>query len=290
MKEIPLYKFLKEKYHKELLMDLVDVSFIRPWLKKTPVHRDNFYRIIFVTDGRGNVTLNGRRSNLSVGDIVCSIPGDIWDWQLENDSLEGYVLLFEEAFLTSFFTDTRFLEKLSYLQPCRLSPFLHAASPLFDKIVELFRLTRDEINLREKSNPHFLRAMTYGVLTMIDRADVRLTSDKSVDMAVNRHIDKFIRLVNEHFATEHEIDFYADKLCVTSNYLNKIVKRVLGVNTKSYIQERIMAEARKLLSYTSLSVSEISILLNFSTATYFSRFFMRNASVTPQQFRNSPEK
>lgn len=290
MKEIPLYKFLKEKYHKELLMDLVDVSFIRPWLRKTPVHRDNFYRIIFVTDGHGNVTLNGRHSNLSVGDIVCSIPGDIWDWHLENDSLEGYVLLFEEAFLTSFFTDTRFLEKLSYLQPCRLSPFLHAAPTLFDKIAELFRLTKDEINLREKSNPHFLRAMTYGVLTMIDRADIRLTSDKSVDMTVNRHIDKFIRLVNEHFATEHEIEFYADKLCVTSNYLNKIVKRVLGVNTKSYIQERIMAEARKLLSYTSLSVSEISVLLNFNTATYFSRFFMRNASVTPQQFRDSPEK
>lgn len=281
---------MKEKYHKELLMDLVDVSFIRPWLKKTPIHRDNFYRIIFVTDGHGNVSLNGRSSNLSVGDIVCSIPGDIWDWHMENDTLEGYVLLFEEPFLTSFFTDTRFLEKLPYLQSCRLSPFLHAASPLFDKIKELFSLTKDEISLREKSNPHFLRAMTYGILTLIDRADLKLASDKHVDMTVNRHIDKFIRLVNEHFASEHEIEFYADKLCVTSNYLNKIVKRVLGTNTKSYIQERIMSEARKLLSYTSLSVAEISILLNFSTATYFSRFFTRNASVTPQQFRDSPEK
>ena len=34
MKNIPLYKFYKKKYHKELLMDLVDIAFIRPWLKR----------------------------------------------------------------------------------------------------------------------------------------------------------------------------------------------------------------------------------------------------------------
>lgn len=290
MKDIPLYKFLKDKYHKELLMDLVDVSFIRPWLKKTPVHRDNFYRIVFITGGHGDVTLDGHRSSLSEGDILCSIPGDIWEWHTENDTLEGYVLLFEEPFLTSFFTDSRFICKLSYLQPDRKSPLLHSDAVLYEKIMDLFALTKDEVSLREKSNPHFLRAMTYGLLTLIERAEVRLAQDKAPDMSVSRHIDRFIRLVNEHFAIEHETAFYAEKMCVTSNYLNKISKRILGTNAKTYIQDRIMVEAKKLLTYTSLSVAEIAEVLNFNTATYFSRFFLRNSLMTPVQFRQSPEK
>lgn len=289
MKEIPVYKFMKDKYHKELLMDLVGLSFIRPWLQKTPVHRDNFYRIIFITGGNGNVSVEGRRSELATGDIICSRPGDIWEWHLENDTLDGYVLLFEEAFLLSFFTDTRFLERLPISQN-KPMPFLHASPPLAGRLVQLFTYTKDEIGLRDKSDPHFLRAMTYAILTLIGRADLKHGATISVDMAVERHIDKFVRLVNTYFASEHDTGFYAGKLCVTPNYLNKIVKRTFDTNAKAYISEKIMSEARKLLTYTSLSVAEIAALLNFGSATYFNRFFLSHSSMTPRQFRHSPEK
>ncbi len=105
MKHIPLYKFYKNKYHKELLMDLVDIAFIRPWLKKTPVYRDNFYRVIFVTGGEGKLSINSHVATVGKGHIICSVPGEVWQWISGNDTLEGYVLLFEEKFLLSFFSD-----------------------------------------------------------------------------------------------------------------------------------------------------------------------------------------
>ena len=293
MKQIPLYKFYKEKYHKELLMDVVDIAFIRPWLKKTPVYRDNFYRIVFITEGEGVVSVDGHKKNVEQGCMICSIPGEVWNWQQNSDMLNGYVLLFEKEFLSSFFNDPLFLEKFPYLNPKRVSPFLILDKVLYEQIRLLIVLAKEEINKRQDIDPHFLRAMLYGILTLMERA--RSTGNGTVqsnELSANRHIERFTRLVNEHFASEHDAEFYAGELCVTTNYLNKIVKASLGTTTKLYIQARIMSEARKLLSYTSMSVSEIADVLHFNTSSYFIRFFTRQAGVTPLQFRNadSPEK
>ena len=294
MKNIPLYKFYKKKYHKELLMDLVDIAFIRPWLKKTPVYRDNFYRVIFVTGGEGELSVNNHTATVSKGHIICSVPGEVWHWLSDNGTMDGYVLLFEEKFIRSFFSDNQFLEKMPFLAPNRNTPFLQMDSALYEQVLNLLRLTKDEINRRENADTHFLRAMLYALLILIGRADTALlTADGEINLSVSRHIEKFIRLVNEHFISEHNTEFYADKLCVTSNYLNKIVKGALGTTTKLYIQERIMEEARKLLAYTSLSAAEIADILHFNTPTYFNRFFTRNGGITPQKFRerlSNPEK
>lgn len=287
MKNIPLYKFYRKKYHKELLMDLVDIAFIRPWLKKTPIYRDNFYRIIFVTEGEAKLSVNNHITTVSKGHIVCSVPGEVWHWLSDNETLEGYVLLFEEAFLRSFFSDRLFLEKMSFLTPNRPSPYLQMDAVLYKQVLNLLLLTKSEINRRENADTHFLRAMLYALIVLIGRADAKSGSGGNVNIPVSHHVEKFIRLVNEYFISEHNTEFYAGKLCVTTNYLNKIVKDALGTTTKLYIQERIMEEARKLLAYTNLSSAEIADILHFSTATYFNRFFTRNGGMTPQKFRES---
>lgn len=293
MKKIPLYKFYKKKYHKELLMDLVDIAFIRPWLKKTPIYRDNFYRIIFITGGEGQLSVNNHIATVGKGQVVCSIPGEVWHWLSDNDTLVGYVLLFEETFFLSFFSDRFFLDKMSFLASGRNSPYLLMDTVLYKQALNLLQLTKDEICKRENADAHFLRAMLYALLVLIGRADEKCDSDRSKNVPVSRHIEKFIRLVNEHFVSEHTTEFYADKLYITPNYLNKIVKDALNTNAKLYIQERIMEEARKLLAYTNLSSAEIAGILHFNTATYFNRFFTRNGGITPQKFRESlsnPEK
>lgn len=287
MKEIPLYKFMRKKYHKELLVDLDDLSFMRPWLKKTPVHRDNFYRIVLITDGSGEVSLNDRRTLLSKGDVICSMPGEVWHWIDEEESLEGYALLFEESFLSSFFSDPHFLKRQHYLTSQERVPFFHVNDDLYEKLYALFRLTKEEIGRKADADAHFLRAMLYGIMTLIGRAEDKSNCMEVTVVASSRYADRFIRLVNENFRSEHGADFYADKLCVTTNYLNKAIKAALGTSVKTYIQSRIIDEAKKLLAYTSLTTQEISDLLNFSSPTYFCRSFARNTGETPQQFRES---
>lgn len=78
---------------------------------------------------------------------------------------------------------------------------------------------------------------------------------------------------------------YANLLCITPNYLNKIITRHLGISSKQYILNRAINEAKRLLVYTSLSITEISERLHFNTTSYFVRLFRKNAGCTPSQFR-----
>ena len=87
----------------------------------------------------------------------------------------------------------------------------------------------------------------------------------------------------------HDVEYYADRLCITANYLNKISHSTLGVSAHSYINSRIIAEAKNLLEITELSVNQISDTLGFMTPDYFIRFFKKQTGVTPGEYRNKAQ-
>ena len=107
------------------------------------------------------------------------------------------------------------------------------------------------------------------------------------DIPVSRYVDDFVQLVSDHFREEHGTEFYADRLCITSNYLNKIVRQSLGKSAKTYILDQILAEACRQLKYTTLPVANIAVQLHFDTATYFVRLFKKHMAMTPLEYREN---
>jgi len=84
----------------------------------------------------------------------------------------------------------------------------------------------------------------------------------------------------------HSVRYYADKLCITPNYLNEIVSSALGISAKQYIQNKVMEEAKRLLVYTDFPISEIAFELHFSTVSYFVRCFRQSTGETPLAYRS----
>jgi AraC family 4-hydroxyphenylacetate 3-monooxygenase operon regulatory protein len=50
--------------------------------------------------------------------------------------------------------------------------------------------------------------------------------------------------------------------------------------------DRLIQEARRLLSFSSVSITEIGYELGFKDPAYFARFFRKNAGVTASKYRN----
>jgi AraC-like DNA-binding protein len=209
-----------------------------------------------------------------------------------DSKLEALNLIFEEDFLLDFFSDTHFLDHFSYLQADRPSPFLILDDKLNDRLLQLYLDMQREIH-RPEQDQHILRAMLYEALMLLNRArfieDNKKEKGADINVAVNhnQYIDSFRSLVEEHYKEEHGVSFYADRLFITTNYLNKLVRSSLGVSTKQYILGRIMQEACNLLHYTSLSVQDIAAQLHFETATYFTRIFYNYKKQTPLNYRNN---
>lgn len=285
MKEIPLYKFYKRKYGKELLIDVLDLDYIKDGIKRTPIHRESFYQIVLFTQGHEEVAIDGCRRMIHPGEVACSRPGEVWTWNADT-RLEGYVIIFEEQFLLSFFNDPHFLEHFPYLQTHRPSPFLYPDALLQERLLHLLQLMKAEIDDTESKDQHILRAMLYEALMLLNRAE--MTADDaspSVEVSSNRYIDRFMHLSDISYREHRDVEYYADQLCITSNYLNRLISQHFGTTTKQYLNDKAIAEAKRLLEYTSLTISEITDRLHFDSPSYFVRFFRKATGMTPTTYR-----
>jgi AraC-like DNA-binding protein len=75
-------------------------------------------------------------------------------------------------------------------------------------------------------------------------------------------------------------------LSITPNHLNDIIKQVTGKTARSFIVERILLEAKNLLTHTQIDIADISHNLQFDEPTNFSKLFKKYVGLTPLQFRN----
>lgn len=286
-KAIPRYTFYKNKYGSELLIDVVELDYVKKFLKKNPVHTLTYYDITFITEGKGAFSIDNCTEEAVPGDVFFSRPGEIRNWDARH-IINGYALIFEDEFLSSFFKDPLFVQHLSFFNLEKVSAGLHLPEELYERMLQLLQNIRTEIRSRKPDSAPVLRAMLYEALMLLDRVyRSRDTGEDTDKEAGNVYIGKFIRLVAGHLKEHQSVRYYADILCITPGYLNEIVTAAVGISAKQYIRHKVMEEAKRLLVYTDLPVSEIAYGLHFSTVSYFIRSFRQYADETPLSYRNT---
>lgn len=282
---ISRYAFYRDKYGSELLIDVVELKYVKRFLAKAPVHTLSYYDITFITEGEGSFSIDNRTYDAAPRDVLFSKPGEIRKWDMQHIA-NGYALIFEEEFLSSFFLDSLFVQHLSFFSIEKTAAKLRLPDELYARMIRLLHEIKTEIDSYRQNGVHLLRALLYEILMLLNRAYLKIASEEEAKKeAGNVHINKFIRLVAENLKEQHAVRYYADKLCLTPNYLNEIVNSSVGISAKQYILDRVMDEAKRLLVYTELSVSDIAFDLHFSTTSYFIRCFRQCTGQTPLLYR-----
>ncbi len=105
---------------------------------------------------------------------------------------------------------------------------------------------------------------------------------------------KFETILNEYFnenKTEISglptVQYFADQLFVSANYLNDMLKNLTGQTTQQHLHSYVIAQAKELLTTTNLSVNEIAYQLGFEYPQSFSKLFKKKTLQTPLQFKQS---
>jgi AraC family transcriptional activator of pobA len=83
------------------------------------------------------------------------------------------------------------------------------------------------------------------------------------------------------------VQYVADTLNVSPNYLSGLLKALTGQSTQQHIHDKIIEKAKEKLSTTDLSVSEIAYELGFEHPQSFSKLFKAKTNVSPLDFRQS---
>ena len=97
--------------------------------------------------------------------------------------------------------------------------------------------------------------------------------------------DRFIQLVNQHCRQQHQIGYYADRLCLTERYLGTVIRQTSGTTAKDWIDRALITQAKVLLRHSDKSVMQISEDLDFPNPSFFSKYFKRLTGMTPGEYK-----
>lgn len=144
MKEIKLYKFHRNKYGIEQLCDALEFDDIKSGITHFPTHRESFYCIILVEDGATRLKINGIEKAVGPTDIICGLPGEVWEWE-SNPNIKGKVVIFEPDFLLSVVKDQLLLQRLAFLNSEQRSPYIPTSDKGFLWIKDIMAEMMEEV-------------------------------------------------------------------------------------------------------------------------------------------------
>ena len=102
-----------------------------------------------------------------------------------------------------------------------------------------------------------------------------------------RQLRELQTLIEQHFREMRGLEFYSGRLKLSVKRLNTITRAHLGLTAYELVQQRLHAEAVKLLLHTTLSVKQIAYELDMNDPAYFCRCFKRITGMSPGQFRKA---
>lgn len=98
-------------------------------------------------------------------------------------------------------------------------------------------------------------------------------------------VEKLLNLIESNFRSQRLLNFYAEKLAMTSDHLNKQVKRITGLTAGRMIRQRVLTEAKRLLASSHQPINEIAYDLAYADPSHSVRCFRKDTGVTPRTFR-----
>lgn len=244
---------------------------------------------LFVIDGHIQATINGESYLLQRGDMADIVNGSIRLTRCSTDA-RAYLLLLTDQYVRNLFC-WRIPFSPGYLTDITKNPVTHIAAQHHAAIIHNLEYVHQAIadsghRFSKDILEHKVLIFFLVLATLTDHPDreeppVREETDK------RRHLfNSFVDLLQQHICREHTVNFYADCLHITPQYLRRIVKEQSGQQAYSFINNFLLREVCRLLLETDHTLQEIADELHFSDQAVLSKFFKRLKGISPLKFRN----
>ena len=157
--------------------------------------------------------------------------------------------------------------------------------PLGNKIIKIPVNKNDyTVKFHRIINGYDSRLLSQRLGALAEIYDMLLLFNGS-SMSTGGRIDAGVLYIDEHLFSDFYVEDAARECGLSLAQFRRLFKEKLGVTPVEYKNSLVMKKARSLLRSTDMTVAEIAASLGFDDIYSFSKFFKRNAGISPTEFR-----
>ncbi len=93
--------------------------------------------------------------------------------------------------------------------------------------------------------------------------------------------------IYNHLHEKISLNDLADYVSLSPNYLETLFKKETGITIQNYAINRKIDAAKRMLTYTEYSLTDIGNYLAFSSTSHFIKVFKERTGVTPKNFKKN---
>lgn len=259
---------------------------------KTIIH--NFYSIAFKKNFTAKMKYGQQGFDFDEGVMHFMSPKQVLTIQATTDEEfkhSGWLLLIHPDFLwnTPLSKKIKQYEYFSY----NLNEALHLSEKEETIVTEII----DKIEQEYHSNiDNFSQDVIIAQIELLLTYSERFYQRQFITRKVANHriLNQLDIFLTEYFNEDNltnrgipTVQFVAEHLNISSNYLSRLLQLLTGQSTKQCIHDKLIDLAKEKLSTTDLSVNEIAYSLGFEHSQSFSKLFKTKTNQSPLAFRLS---
>lgn len=246
-----------------------------------PLSKD-YYQVIWLRKGTLLLEIDFLEYELKHNTLIFIAPCQITKVKKSLD-ISAQLLKFTPEFFLSPLYNHHKLMRFPFFCPIDSSPLLKMNSLNTSKLEENMKSIVEEYQLGSQKSNELLSLYTYAFLIntqKLFRVEPRGRSSKHMDLVLD-----FKQLVDKNYRDVKLINKYADLLAVSPKYLNEACKTVLNSKANEVLSSRVILEAKRLLAYSNMGVSDVAWYLNFNDLSYFAKYFRKLSGQSPSHFK-----
>lgn len=252
--------------------------------KLSQPHRTQFFQIYLFTEGNGQHIVDFEPIDVEPRHILFISQGQVHAFD-PTESYDGKALVFTEDFFCITDSDRSFLQS-SLLFDNTFHQSYFKINDNFEILKRIFNDIHLELNRApDRQQGEILHNLLYRILLLSEReigekAGIKKTHSNTEMLAID-----FKHKVEENFRHEKNIAFYTDLLHISIRRLQLATSATFQKTPKEIIHDRVLLEAKRMLTYDKLLIKEVAHNLGFEEPTNFVKFFKLKVGLTPNQFK-----
>jgi len=253
----------------------VDDLFTKNIVTPTPLLKANFNFIVFTTNGNFEQQVGNEIKKVSENQALLVMQGEVTSLLRQSKNVKGYYITFDDKILQQFKDQSYFIKLFT------VAPIIQINSNDSDFLEQVCKLIIQELETSKLDEQIVLYLFQSLLLKLLKSSELKKGLSRQFDIAIS-----FRELVYTHYSEPYSINDYANRLNISSNYLNRCIQNVWNKSAKQFTQEFIIIQSQKYLQDFSEPISSIAYHLNFSDPSYFGRLFKKTIGISPQEYRS----